>query len=131
MARSSAAPPVPVTLAVTAVLSAAAAGCLGEGARSRGDLPGERRAALARLVVDNRTTAPLAISFLYAAEAGGPGGEVGVGTAVAGTRTELAPVPAEEPIILIARGPGFERRLDPFTLEIDELWTWVIGEDGS
>ena len=130
MARSSAALPLPLALVATAVLSAAVAGCLGEAARTRGDLPGERRAALARLVVDNRTTGPLAIAFLYAADAGGPGGEVGIGTAAAGARTELAPVPAEEPIILIARGPGFERRLDPFTLEIDELWTWVIGKDG-
>lgn len=129
MERSTPATAAPAVLVVTAVLSAVA-GCFGEAARARGSLPGERRAALARLVVENRTSTPLAIAFLYAADPGGPGGEVGIGTAPPGARTELAPVPAEEPIILIARGEGFERRLDPRTLEIDELWTWVIGDAG-
>lgn len=131
MPPSTAVPPVPARLLVTALASVATAACLGQGAAARGDLPGERRAALARLVVENRTSSPLAIAFLYAAEPGGPGGEVGIGTAPPGARTELAPVPAEEPIILIARGEGFERRLEPRTLEIDELWTWVIGDGGT
>lgn len=131
MARSTAVPPLPASLLVTALASVAAGACFGQGASARGELPGERRAALARLVVDNRTSAPLAIAFRYAGGAGGPGGEVGIGTAPPGARTELAPVPAEEPIVLIARGEGFERRLEPRTLEIDELWTWVIGDTGT
>lgn len=111
------------------LLIAAAApglGCFGGGGPARGDVPRERRAALATLVIDNQTTLPLAISFRYATESGGPGGEVGVGTAAPGARTEMAPVPAEEPILLFARGPRFERRLEPTTLEIDEVRTWVI-----
>lgn len=107
-------------------LAVLVAGCFGGGGTTRGDLGGERRAALARLVVDNRTGAPLSIAFLYAADLGRLGGEVGVGTAPPGARTELAPVPADEPIVLIARGEGIERRLAPRTLEIDEVWTWVI-----
>lgn len=118
------------------LLAGAAAGlvaaCLGGGGAAAGDLRGERRAALARLVVDNRTGVPLAIAFLYAAAPGGPGGEVGVGTAPPDARTELAPVPADEPIVLIARGPGFELRLEPRTLEIDQVWTWIVRpEDGA
>lgn len=109
-------------------LAALAAGCFGSRAPRPADQPGERRAALARLIVDNRTAQPLAIAFLYAAE-NGPGGEIGVGTAAPGRMTEMAPVPAAEPIILIARGPGIETRLPPRSLEIDEVWTWVIGAD--
>lgn len=107
-------------------LAAAAAGCFGATEGEAGGPSGERRAALATLLVENRTDVPLRIAFLYAAEAGGPGGEIGIGTAAAGGTTELAPVPAAEPIILIARGPSFERRLRPRTLEIDERWTWVV-----
>ena len=112
-----------------AALAVLVAGCFGGGGVTGGDLGGERRAALARLVVDNRTGASLSIAFLYAADPGRPGGEVGVGTAPAGARTELAPVPADEPIVLISRGEVIERRLAPLTLEIDEVWTWVIAAD--
>lgn len=113
-------------LALAIGLAGSAVACFGSRSAGRGDLPGERRAALATLVVENRTRAPLAIAFLYAGDGRGVGGEIGIGTAAAGKRTELVPVPADEPIILIARGDGFERRLPPRTLEIDEVWTWVI-----
>lgn len=113
---------------LVAWLGAAGAGCLGGREDPRGELAGERRAALARLVVDNRTDLDLDIAFRYTAE---PGGEVGVGMVPAGARMELAPVPADEPIILIARGAGFERRLPPRSFEIDELWVWPVRSEGS
>ncbi|HUG39596.1 MAG TPA: hypothetical protein VMM12_03890 [Longimicrobiales bacterium] len=118
-----------IILALASSLAAATAGCVPARSAARGGLPGERRAALATLVVENRTAVTLAIAFVYAAGAGGAGGEVGIGTAGAGERTELVPVPADEPIILIARGDGIERRLPPRTMEIDEIWTWVITAD--
>lgn len=103
-------------------------GCFGTRIEPTGGLPGERRAALATVLVENRTTEALAISFLYAAETGGSGGEIGVGTAPPGARTRMAPVPAAEPIVLIARGGRAEHRLPPRTLEVDEVWTWVVEE---
>lgn len=111
-----------------ASLGTATAGCLGGREDPRGELAGERRAALARLVVDNLTDFELDISFRYTAE---PGGEVGVGSVPAAARMELAPVPADEPIILIARAEGFERRLPPRSFEIDELWVWAVRNEGS
>ena len=108
---------------VTATLGAG--GCAARAGSGDGAV-GERRAALARLVVENRSGVTLAIAFVYAAEPAGRGGEVGIGSVPPGGRSELAPVPAEEPILLIARGDGIERRLEPRTLAIDQLWTWVI-----
>lgn len=103
-------------------------GCLGGRDRIRDERAGERRAALARVVVDNRTERRLDIAFRYAVE---PGGEVGVGAVPARARMEMAPVPADEPIILIARAAGFERRLAARSFEIDELWVWVIRSEGN
>ncbi|HUE76560.1 MAG TPA: hypothetical protein VMM83_01335 [Longimicrobiales bacterium] len=102
--------------------------CVGARERTRAQQTGERSAALARVVVDNRTELRLDISFRYAAE---DGGEVGVGTAPPRARMEMAPVPADEPIILTARSSGFERRLGPRSFEIDELWVWVVRREGS
>lgn len=114
-----------LSLAVTGL---ALAGCFGGGAGTRGGLSGERTAALARLVVDNRTELRLEIAFRYAVE---PGGEVGVGAVAPGSRVEVAPIPAAEPIILIARAGTFERRLDPRSFEVDELWVWVVRSEDA
>lgn len=101
-----------------------ATGSCGVGrASSDGERTGGRRAALARLVVDNRTDFRLDVAFRYAVA---PGGEVVVGSVAPGARTEVAPIPAEEPILLLARANGFERRLDPRSFQIDELWVWII-----
>lgn len=112
-----------IALAVGALL---AAGCFGGAPAADSGLSAERRAALARVVVENRTALRLDIAFRYATS---QGGEVGIGTVAAGETLELAPVPAGEPIIFLARGPGFERRLSPRSLEIGELWTWAIDPD--
>lgn len=113
-------------VATTALIATLLAGCFG-GTPDRGQgLPGERRAALARLVVDNRTARSLDIGFRYALE---PEQEVVVGRIAPGDVAEMAPVPAEEPIIFVARGTGFELRLEPRSLDIDAIWTWVIPAD--
>lgn len=101
------------------------AGCFGGREDPRGAAGGARPAALARIVVDNRTDLRLDIAFRYAVE---PGGDIGVGAVAPGARMEMAPIPAGEPILLSARAPGFERRLAPRSFEIDEVWTWVIDE---
>ena len=124
-------PTLRLRLALLVAFAMVAGACSRGAEPGGGGLAGERRAALATLLVENRTAAPLAIAFLYAAEPGGPGGEIGIGTAPAGARTVMAPVPAAEPIILIARGPGSEWRLPPRSLEIDERWTWVVEPNGS
>ena len=104
------------------------AGCFGR----RGDVyDGEdsrSRAALARLIVDNRTDRTLAISFRYAV---GAGGSVTVGSVAPGSLREMAPVPAFEPIVLRATGGGFDLELPPRTFEIDEEWSWVIRSDST
>lgn len=102
-------------------------GCFGTGTDSETSLPPERRAALARVVVENRTDVRLSIGFRYAE----PGNEVGIGDVSAGARAEMAPVPALEPLVFIARGPGFQRQLAPRSLEIDQLWTWIIRPEGG
>lgn len=88
--------------------------------------PWDRRVALARVVVDNRTDRTLTISFRYAVTHGRP---VEVGRVGPRSIAEVAPVPAQEPIILFARGEGFERALEPRSFEIDATWTWSIADD--
>src|SRR5688572_28184138 len=87
------------------------------------------RAALATIVVDNRTTQPLLIAFRPAIA---PGGEVVVGRVAAGTLVAVAPVPAEEPILLRARrATGEELELPARSFEMDAEWVWVIPVDAS
>lgn len=89
--------------------------------------PERARAALATLRVDNQTTERIAILYRHA----GRTGEVGVGHVEAGGSAEMAPVPAGEPLILVARtGAGAELVLAPRTFVIDSAWTWSI-ERGS
>lgn len=89
--------------------------------------PARSGAALARVVVRNETAQPLVIAFRPAAS---PGGEVIVGRVGAREQVLLAPVPADEPIILLARTP--ERRqlqLPPRTFQIRDRWEWRIPAD--
>lgn len=104
------------------------AACAGGGGAGDDRLAPDRGAALARIVVDNRTERTLVIAFRYALP---PGGRVEVGRVGPRTAAELAPVPAQEPIILEAIGGGLERRLPPRVLEIDRVWTWVIADSTS
>ncbi|HLU24262.1 MAG TPA: hypothetical protein VKZ58_00965 [Longimicrobiales bacterium] len=89
--------------------------------------PPDRRAALARLTVENRTDYELVIVYREAAR---PAGVVELGSVEPRQVAELAPIPAGEPIVLAARTPsGAEYRLAPRSFETDELMHWVIPED--
>lgn len=86
-------------------------------------------AALARVVVTNETSHTLAIAFRPATP---PGGEVVVGRVGPGERTALAPVPAGEPIVLIARTPDRrELELSARTFPVDADWDWRIPADAD
>lgn len=96
------------------------------------DAPAEaarHRAALAMLAVANGTTSPLEIAFRTAAP---PYQEVVIGRVAAGAEARLAPVPAGEPIALVARRPdGRELVLAPRLFSLDVEWTWRIPNDAS
>ena len=86
-----------------------------------------RRAALARVTIDNRTAHRLSIAFEAMSE---PGREVVVGGVAGGDTVRVAPVLAGEPIVLVARTEeGSEYRLPARTLEVDAEWLWMIPED--
>lgn len=106
----------------------AAVGCVaGLGGPAVGGERGVRPAALARLIVDNRTERRLDVAFYAAAE---PGREVVVGDVAARSRAAVAPVLAGEPIVLVARSEtGEEFRLAARSFEVGAAWTWVIPED--
>jgi hypothetical protein len=103
--------------------------CIGCSARGGGPPapdpdPERARAALATLHVDNQTAHQLTISYRIAGRAGG---QVGIGRVAAASNAEMAPVPAGEPLILIARtSAGAELSLPPRTFVIDSAWTWHI-----
>jgi hypothetical protein len=85
------------------------------------------RAALATLVVDNRSTEPLTVLYRHADRTPT---EVAVGQVRARTVSQMAPVPAGEPLVLLARtSAGLELVLPPRSFTIDGLWTWVVPAD--
>jgi hypothetical protein len=89
--------------------------------------PARARAALATLHVENMTTQPLSILYRFANRSAP---DVGVGTLEPGATAELAPVPAGEPLVLIARlGSGAELSTGPRTFAIDGSWVWRIPRD--
>lgn len=89
--------------------------------------PARARAALATVHVDNRSPQRLSIAYRLASRAAG---EVGIGTVDAGGFATLAPVPAGEPLFLVARlATGAELALPARAFEIDGEWTWVIAAD--
>jgi len=112
-------------VALAAVI--AVAGCVaGRSSTVRGEA-GVRRAALARIIVDNRTAEAIDVAFLTVAD---PGREVVVGGVAARSTALVAPVLAGEPIILVARtASGAELRLAARSFEDGAEWTWVIPED--
>ena len=82
------------------------------------------RAALSTLVVINHTAGPLTIAFRAATP---PVQEVNLGTVQAGIRTAVAPIPAGEPIVLIARtSDGGEFALSAQSYPLDDVYTWEI-----
>ena len=91
------------------------------------DEEARHRAALATVVVQNQTAFELRISYRTATP---PLQEVQVGTVAPRARQSLPPVPAGEPLFLLARRhDGTELALGPRSFAIDEHWTWTIGVD--
>ena len=85
------------------------------------------RAALAILTVRNATPGDLLILFRTALP---PLQEVGVGAVSANEERRMAPVPAGEPIILVARrADGAEYQLPARSFALDAAWTWEIPRD--
>lgn len=116
---------------VALVLAAASWSC----ARTRASRPAEppestrAGAALASVVVRNETQFALVVAFRPAVP---PGGEIVVGRVQAGGESRLAPVPAGEPIILVARTVERTRfELGPRTFDIDSEWVWRIPADAA
>jgi hypothetical protein len=85
------------------------------------------RAALATLLISNGTGIALTIVFQSATP---PLQEVRIGQVPAAAHARMAPVPAGEPIILIARRvDGTEIRLSARSFAPDTEWTWEIPQD--
>ena len=108
--------------------AAALSACAGRGVSL--DPPSEvtpHRAALAVLTVSNATSDNLLILFRTALP---PLQEVGVGAVPAHDQRRMAPVPAGEPIILVARrSDGAEYQLPARSFALDAAWTWEIPRD--
>ena len=96
------------------------------------DSPSEaarHRAALATLVISNQTAEPLTIAFQSATP---PLQEITIGRVAVAEYARMAPVPAGEPIILIARrADGSELRLAARSFPPDAEWTWQIPQDAT
>ena len=106
-----------------------AAGCsrVVQGAPQRDAELARARAALAIVRVDNRTAERLMIAYRLT---GAGSSEVGIGRVEPRDSADLAPVPAGEPIILIARtAAGTELVLPARSLDIDATWIWLIPAD--
>lgn len=86
--------------------------------------PARARAALATVIVDNRSAEALAIFYRLTTT---PATETRIGRVLPDSIATMAPVPAGEPIILMARSDtGPDRVLPPRTLHIAEAWVWII-----
>ncbi|CAN5645292.1 hypothetical protein BH23GEM10_BH23GEM10_06400 [soil metagenome] len=86
--------------------------------------PARARAALATVIVDNRSAEPLAIFYRMTTL---PAAGTRIGRAPPDSITTMAPVPAGEPIILLARtATGAELTLTPRTFDIAVAWVWTI-----
>jgi hypothetical protein len=87
------------------------------------------RAALARVVVANETNLPLTIAFRTATP---PLQEVVIGRVASSARTRMAPIPAGEPIILVARREdGAEFQMQARSFSLDAEFVWVIPKDAT
>jgi len=121
-----------ITLSLLATLVALPLACAGRQTGATAPGPGDERArnaALAVLVVDNRTPHRLSVGYTHA---GGPDGLVLVGTVAPNDTARMAPVPAAEPLNLLARREdGATLRLPPRSIPVDSTWRWVIPADAS
>jgi hypothetical protein len=87
------------------------------------------RAALATVIVSNATTSTLSIVFRAAPTLVQ---EVMIGTVSPGARVRLAPVPAGEPIVLVARkADGTELALEARSFPLDAEWVWEIAREAT
>lgn len=85
--------------------------------------PGRHRAALASVTVTNETEHRLEIAFRTANP---PIQEIGIGRVEPGQRAQLAPVPAGEPIIFVARrqdGAVYQAPVQTFPMDGAVVWT--------
>jgi hypothetical protein len=90
--------------------------------------PARARAALATLSVENRSAEHVTVAYRIA----GRPGEVTIGQVAARTSATLAPVPAGEPLLLVARtAAGLRLTLPARAFEIDGEWTWTIAADAT
>jgi hypothetical protein len=102
-----------------------ASGCAGPTSSAIPAAPSEstrHRAALASVVVANETNLPLTIAFRTATP---PLQEVVIGRVSASARARMAPIPAGEPIILVARredGAEFHKQVQSFSLDVEFVW---------
>jgi hypothetical protein len=89
--------------------------------------PARARAALATLHVENRSAERVTIVYRIA---GRGTAEVAIGQVPPLSTAALAPVPAGEPLLLIARTPaGAELALPARAFAIDGEWVWTIPHD--
>lgn len=86
--------------------------------------PTRARAALATVIVDNRSARQLTIFYRLTTL---PAADTRIGRVEPDSITTLAPVPAGEPVILMARtASGAELTLPPRTFDIAASWVWTI-----
>jgi hypothetical protein len=86
--------------------------------------PARARAALAAITVDNRTAERLTILYRLTTR---PETEVVIGQVPPHSRLQVAPVPAGEALVLVARTTaGAELTLDARAFAIDGEWTWAV-----
>jgi hypothetical protein len=99
------------------------AGCAAK--QPRNDAPAEaarHRAALAKVTVVNETSLLLEIAFRSAVP---PVQEIVIGRVAPGSKVDMAPVPAGEPVILVARrddGAEYHARIQSFPLDGAVVW---------
>ena len=87
------------------------------------------RAALAGVVVVNETNVALTVGFRTATP---PLQEVVIGRVDAGSRARMAPIPAGEPIILVARREdGAEFLMKAQSFQLDAEFVWDIPKDAT
>jgi hypothetical protein len=90
--------------------------------------PARARAALATVYVENETAERLTVAYRVA----GRPAEVIIGQVPPGERAALAPVPAGEPLLLVARtAAGAILDLPVRAFAIDAEWTWHIPADAE
>ena len=87
------------------------------------------RAALASVTVDNQTMLALTIALRTATP---PVQEVVIGRVAAGGSARMAPIPAGEPVILVARrNDGAEYQTPARSFALDAEFVWEIPKDAA